>query len=112
MLLVVKNRNNLLNSLWLVCWGLLLTCGDFSVPLYAGQPVRFSEHLLADKHRYTFGLAAVDVDGDGDLDLTYPDIHAFRTSRFDQPLNMFLSGPVSQDSDPVLHPGYSEVAFC
>ena len=113
MLLVVKNRNIFLNSLWLVGWGrLLLTGGAFSATLYAGEPVRFSEHLLADENTYTFGLAAVDVDGDGDLDLTYPDIYAFRTSRFEQPLNMFLSGPVSQDSDPVLHPGYSEAAFC
>ena len=84
-LLVVKNHknkngNNFLNSLWLVGWWLLLlTCAAFSVTLY-GQPVRFSEHLLVDEHRYTFGLAAVDIDGDGDLDLTYPDISAQRES--------------------------------
>ena len=84
-LLVVKNHknkngNNFLNSLWLVgWWRLLLTCAAFSVTLY-GQPVRFSEHLLVDEHRYTFGLAAVDIDGDGDLDLTYPDISAQRES--------------------------------
>ena len=79
MLLVVKNRNIFLNSLWLVGWGrLLLTGGAFSATLYAGEPVRFSEHLLADENTYTFGLAAVDIDGDGDLDLTYPDIFGTR----------------------------------
>ena len=79
MLLVVKNRNNFLNSLWLAGWGrLLLTGGAFSVTLYAGEPVRFSEHLLAGENTYTFGLAAVDIDGDGDLDLTYPDIFGTR----------------------------------
>ena len=45
-----------------------------------GEPVRFSEHLLANEHRYTFGLATVDIDGDGDLDLTYPDINTQRES--------------------------------
>ena len=32
-------------------------------------PVRFSERLIADKYGYTFGLAAHDLDRDGDLDL-------------------------------------------
>ena len=39
-----------------------------------GGPVRFSEHLLADKYGYTFGMTAHDLDGDGDLDLTNVDI--------------------------------------
>ena len=51
-----------------------------AAPLDAGEPVRFSEHLLANEHRYTFGLATVDIDGDGDLDLTYPNISAQRES--------------------------------
>ena len=37
-------------------------------------PVRFSERLIADKYGYTFGLAAHDLDRDGDLDLTNVDI--------------------------------------
>ncbi len=36
--------------------------------------VRFSEHLIADKYDYAYGLAAVDLDGDDDLDLTSVDI--------------------------------------
>ncbi|GIT30537.1 MAG: hypothetical protein Ct9H300mP1_25830 [Planctomycetaceae bacterium] len=31
---------------------------------------------MANEHRYTFGIATVDIDGDGDLDLTYPDIYS------------------------------------
>lgn len=37
-------------------------------------PVRFEERLIADKYGYTFGIAAHDLDGDGDLDLTNVDI--------------------------------------
>ncbi|MDA1056027.1 MAG: VCBS repeat-containing protein [Planctomycetota bacterium] len=36
--------------------------------------VRFSERLIADKYGYTFGVAAHDLDGDGDFDLTNVDI--------------------------------------
>ena len=40
----------------------------------AAGPVRFSEHLLVGNLGYVFGVAAADLDGDGDLDLTSPDI--------------------------------------
>src|SRR5881397_3900176 len=36
--------------------------------------IRFSEHLIADKYGYAFGLAAADLDGDGHFDLTSADI--------------------------------------
>ncbi|APZ90467.1 FG-GAP-like repeat-containing protein [Fuerstiella marisgermanici] len=35
--------------------------------------VRFSEHLIADKYAYAYGIAAADIDEDGDLDLTSAD---------------------------------------
>jgi len=35
--------------------------------------VRFSEHLIADKYAYAYGIAAADFDRDGDLDLTSAD---------------------------------------
>ncbi|MBM4002791.1 MAG: VCBS repeat-containing protein [Planctomycetes bacterium] len=34
----------------------------------------FTEHLIAGKYGYTFGIAVADLDGDGDLDLTNVDI--------------------------------------
>ena len=33
-------------------------------------PIHFSEHVVADKYDYAYGLQAADLDGDGDLDLT------------------------------------------
>eukprot|EP00913_Durusdinium_trenchii_P005676 g5294.t1 len=35
--------------------------------------IRFSEHLIADKYAYAYGIAAADFDRDGDLDLTSAD---------------------------------------
>jgi len=35
--------------------------------------IRFSEHLIADKYAYAYGIAAADFDDDGDLDVTSAD---------------------------------------
>ena len=39
-------------------------------PLLADDPIRFSEHVIADGYDYAYGVQAADLDGDGDLDLT------------------------------------------
>ncbi|MDA1053184.1 MAG: hypothetical protein O3C40_22255 [Planctomycetota bacterium] len=55
------------------CLSILVGCFA-SIAGDAKPAVRFSEHLIADKYGYTFGVAADDLDGDGDLDLTNVDI--------------------------------------
>lgn len=37
------------------------------------EAIRFSEHLIADKYAYAYGIDAADIDQDGDLDLTSAD---------------------------------------
>ena len=65
-------------------------CGRRGVPLVCGMMAvvgiclgrlsasdrksGFTEHLLAGNLGYVFGVAAADLDGDGDLDITSPDI--------------------------------------
>lgn len=39
----------------------------------AEPAIRFTEHLIADKYAYAYGIAAADFDRDGDLDLTSAD---------------------------------------
>ena len=52
-----------------------MTSGAFVLTLYAAKLIRFTEHTIVDDHRYTFGIGAVDIDGDGDIDITCPDIY-------------------------------------
>jgi len=80
-----SHRGNSSNLLRPVVWTLVLTSGAALIALASrassteardtGKPVRFSEHLLVNEHRYTFGIAVVDIDGDGDRDLTCPDAY-------------------------------------
>ena len=45
-----------------------------AAPADDDQPaIRFSEHLIADKYAYAYGIAAADFDDDGDLDLSSAD---------------------------------------
>jgi len=43
------------------------------------KSIRFSEHLIADRYAYAYGIVAADLDGDGDLDLTSSDCINYRT---------------------------------
>lgn len=51
----------------------LPTCRAFSQEQAGAPAIRFSEHLIADKYAYAYGIAAADFDRDGDLDLTSAD---------------------------------------
>ena len=61
--------------------GVLLVCGMMAVVgiclgrlSASDRKSGFTEHLLAGNLGYVFGVAAADLDGDGDLDITSPDI--------------------------------------
>ncbi|HMC67409.1 MAG TPA: VCBS repeat-containing protein [Gemmataceae bacterium] len=44
--------------------------------------IRFSEHLIADKYGYAYGLAAADLNGDGHIDLTSVDVRGKPSKSF------------------------------
>ena len=82
--------------------------------------IRFSEHLIADKYAYAYGITATDIDSDGDLDVTSADyqphnmLYLFENDRHgnftrhiiqkDDPerLERHLTGDVDGDGDPDL----------
>lgn len=61
-------------SFRVVCCLVLLALCLVSAGVREKPALRFSEHLIADKYGYTFGVAHHDLDADGDLDLTSADI--------------------------------------
>jgi hypothetical protein len=56
----------------IVLSSLLATPGIGQVKETANS-IQFSEHLIAEKYAYAYGIAAGDIDGDGDLDMTSAD---------------------------------------
>ncbi len=60
---------------WRWCCLLIVSSLEISVAMaFEDQAtVRFTEHLIADKYAYAYGIAAADFDDDGDLDLTSAD---------------------------------------
>ena len=72
-------------GLWTVVMGVASVTGFFRLAAAKGPPqassaLRFSEHLIAGNYGYNFGLSAADLDDDGDLDLTSPDLRGKRES--------------------------------
>ena len=73
--------------------------------IYAGakQPrsTRFSEHLIADRYAYAYGIAAADFDRDGDLDLTSADYTPHdRLYLFENDQHGIFQRYLIQDHDP------------
>lgn len=53
----------------LIVFGFMLKAGDAQET----GSIQFTEHLIADKYAYAYGIAAADFDQDGDLDLSSAD---------------------------------------
>jgi len=65
-------------SMFVSCWfsqpAAALWAAEESAPaVVVSGPLRFEEHLIMDNYTYAYGIAAADLDGDNDLDLTSAD---------------------------------------
>jgi len=50
-----------------------LTGQRAALPKDTAAPIRFGERLISDDYTYAYGICAVDIDGDGQIDLTSAD---------------------------------------
>ena len=88
------------------CWLTPMLIVAVTVAASGGEPaqpsaIRFSEHLIADKYAYAYGIAAADLDDDGDLDLTSADYTPHnRLYLFENDSRGNFSKHVIQQNDP------------
>ncbi|REK20313.1 MAG: hypothetical protein DWQ45_26605 [Planctomycetota bacterium] len=67
----------------------------------ASDAIRFSEHLIAGDYAYAYGIAAVDIDEDGDLDLTSADYQPHnRLYLFENDGDAAFKKHIIQENDP------------
>jgi hypothetical protein len=59
------------------CLFLIMPAGLFALGQPAAKTTRFTEHLIKGGYKYCYGIAAADLDGDGDIDLTSADTRSF-----------------------------------
>jgi hypothetical protein len=66
---LITRRESLQFGLGLAAW--LASQGKLTAETPAhSAPIKFTEHLVWDKFTYGFGIQALDLDGDGFIDLT------------------------------------------
>src|SRR5580658_6506663 len=73
---LITRRESLQFGLGLAAW--LASQGKLTAETPAhSAPIKFTEHLVWDKFTYGFGIQALDLDGDGFIDLTASDTCGF-----------------------------------